>query len=43
MIVAYTFSKNMGIYSERAGAIHFVTLNKESANVVKSLKKSLYY
>jgi hypothetical protein len=34
MIISYTFSKNMGIYGERAGAIHFVTLDKESAKVV---------
>ncbi len=41
MIVSYTFSKNMGIYGERAGAIHFITLDKESAKVVKNYKKKI--
>ncbi|KAM3139472.1 hypothetical protein pb186bvf_008497 [Paramecium bursaria] len=31
MIVSQSFSKNMGLYNERVGAVHFITGNKETA------------
>ncbi|CAD8169116.1 unnamed protein product [Paramecium octaurelia] len=39
MIVAQSFSKNMGLYNERVGAVHIVTSNKDiSARVLSNLK-----
>lgn len=29
MVVSQSFSKNMGLYGERVGAVHFVTSSKE--------------
>ncbi|CAD8183917.1 unnamed protein product [Paramecium octaurelia] len=39
MIVAYSFSKNMGLYNERVGALHIVTSSQEiAAKVLSNLK-----
>ena len=39
MIVAQSFAKNMGLYGERIGALHVVTLNAKTAeNVLSQLK-----
>lgn len=39
MIVAQSFSKNMGLYNERVGAIHIVTTNVDvSTRVLSQLK-----
>jgi aspartate/tyrosine/aromatic aminotransferase len=38
-IVAQSFAKNMGLYGERAGALHFVCPNKDSATKVGSQVK----
>eukprot|EP01029_Cantina_marsupialis_P029540 TRINITY_DN781817_c0_g1_i1.p1 TRINITY_DN781817_c0_g1~~TRINITY_DN781817_c0_g1_i1.p1 ORF type:complete len:410 (+),score=87.84 TRINITY_DN781817_c0_g1_i1:44-1231(+) len=40
-IAAQSFSKNMGLYGERAGALHFVTSSPEEAKAIKSQLSSL--
>ena len=39
MIVTQSFAKNMGMYGERCGALHFVTSNKTNASNVLSQVK----
>lgn len=39
MIVTQSFAKNMGLYGERVGAIHFVCQNNETAEIVLSQVK----
>lgn len=39
MVVAQSFAKNMGLYGERCGAIHFVASNKDVAQRVLSQAK----
>ena len=39
MIVAQSFAKNMGLYGERCGALHFVASSKEIAQKVLSQVK----
>jgi len=34
MIVTQSYAKNMGLYGERAGALHFVCKSKETAEKV---------
>ena len=34
MIVTQSYAKNMGLYGERAGAVHFVCANKATAEKV---------
>ena len=34
MIVTQSFAKNMGLYGERVGAIHFVAADKDTAERV---------
>ena len=36
MIISQSFAKNMGLYGERAGALHIVTSNKDTAAKVLS-------
>ncbi len=31
MLVAQSFAKNLGLYGERVGALHFVSVNKETS------------
>jgi len=39
MIVTQSYAKNMGLYGERAGAVHFVCANKATAEKVLSQVK----
>lgn len=39
MIVTQSFAKNMGLYGERVGAIHFVCADKDTAEKVLSQLK----
>ena len=39
MIVAQSYAKNMGLYGERIGALHVVTSNKQTAEIVLSQLK----
>lgn len=39
MIVTQSFAKNMGLYGERVGAIHFVSVDKDTAEKVLSQLK----
>jgi len=39
MFIAQSFAKNMGLYGERIGALHFVTANKETSEKVLSQLK----
>jgi aspartate aminotransferase len=36
MIITQSFAKNMGLYGERIGAIHFVSSTKDIADKVMS-------
>ncbi len=39
MIIAQSFAKNMGLYGERVGALHFVTSDKDTCEKVLSQVK----
>lgn len=41
LLVAYSYSKNMGLYGERAGALCCVSKNNDSAKIVQSYFKKL--
>lgn len=41
MFVSQSFAKNMGLYGERAGALHIVLNSKETADKVLSQLKQI--
>lgn len=42
MIIAQSFAKNMGLYGERIGALHFVATTKDTADKVLSQIKYIH-